>query len=461
MQSRTFVYGMNRGTKRMKIDNTGVKRKIHSYIRWLLVFAFILTLTGCAGETPDKAVPSARLPKLDIWIFFDYNTPGTHYLDLWEQLGEEFGYELNVKTFATEELKDKLRISLACDELPDVFAVWGGSFPEFLFDAGACLPVQEYIDASGFSYASGYVSAYRDGNTYIIPCLVEAYAVTYCNRGLMEQMGLSAPKDWQELLDFVDAVNAYNRKNSTDYPAIGFGNKDSWLGELLYTMIVNRENPYALDELMRGKISFTDDVFLDAAAKIDELNRHHAFAEDFMQTGEVESAENFVKNGAVLMPHQSTIVYYLMENMGEDAIELIQFPDCSDGAFPDYEAYLMNANHEMTPGLCINKKTAYADDAAKICLEFSRRVNEINVTNYGYLNYMNDSSLSVPENLPEPVRQFRAMVDNRKHDTSFWYAVMPKENADKWQNYTKKLYAGVLTPEEFVKEVEGCLEFSQ
>ena len=38
---------------------------------------------------------------------------------------------------------------------------------------------------------------------------------------------------------------------------------------------------------------------------------------------------------------------------------------------------------------------------------------------------------------------------------------MPKENADKWQNYTKKLYAGVLTPEQFVEEVEGeaCLKF--
>ena len=37
----------------------------------------------------------------------------------------------------------------------------------------------------------------------------------------------------------MDAVNAYNEKNGTGYPAIGFGNKDSWLGELLYTMIVN------------------------------------------------------------------------------------------------------------------------------------------------------------------------------------------------------------------------------
>lgn len=430
----------------------------------ILLFLCMLFLTGCR-EGAVQVEQSARepLPQLDIWIFFDYNTPGTHYLDLWSALGEEFGLSLNVKTFATEELKDKLRISLACDELPDIFAVWGGSFPEFLFDAKACLPVQKYIAASGFDYADGYVASYKDGNTYIIPCLVEAYAVTYCNKKLMDRMGVTTPATWEELLDFVDAVNDYNEKNGTDHAAIGFGNKDSWLGELFYTMLVNREDPYALERLMAGNADFTDDVFLEAAAKIDELNRHHAFPDDFMQTGEVESVENFTRDGAVLLPHQSTIVYYLMENMGADAIELIQFPDCSGGSFPDYGTYLMNANDQMTPGLCINKKTEHADAAAEICLEFSRRVNEINVTQYGYLNYMNDTKLQPPADLPEPVKQFRSMVAQRQHLTSFWYAVMPKENADKWQNYTKKLYAGVLTPEQFVEEVEGegCLRFSR
>lgn len=121
----------------------------------------------------------------------------------------------------------KLRIALMCDELPDIFAVWGGSFPR-------------------------YQKSYKDGNTYLIPCLVEAYA------------------------------------------AINLGNKDSWLGELLYTMIVNRMNPYALDELMQGKITFDDAVFKEAAEKIKELNEHHAFPKEYMNTGEVD-ADAFTK----------------------------------------------------------------------------------------------------------------------------------------------------------------------
>lgn len=426
----------------------------------MIIVAAALLISGCAKNRAATSEETAnQKPALDVWIFFDYNTPGTHYLDLWAELEKSFDCQLNVQTYVTEELRDKLRIALACDELPDIFAVWGGSFPEFLFDADACLPVQDYIDNSDNHYKDSYYSKYRDGNTYIIPCLVEAYAVNYGNKALMEKIGVSMPESWEDLITLVDKVNAFNKANGTAYAPIGFGNKDAWLGELMYTMIVNRMDPYALDKLIRSEIDFNDAIFKDAAQKIIELNEHNAFAEDFLQTGEVESVENFVHNSAVLMPHQSTIIYYLLENMGEDAIEVAQFPDCSYGRYGDASQYLMNANHNMTPGLCINKKTRYAGEAAKICLEFSRRVNEINVSQYGYLNFMEDTSIQPPSNLPEPIRSFRAMVKNSKKMTSFWYGVLPKEDADTWRNITLKLYAGALSPDEFIQQGKRCLNF--
>ena len=156
----------------LPVKKPNVKKTLKNILISIFVPAvFIpLCLWGCSEK--DTAVSrreSKQLPQMDVWIFFDYNTPGTHYLDLWESLGETYGYQLNVQTFTTEELKDKLRISLVCGELPDIFAVWGGSCPRFLFDAGACLPVQDYIRVSGLSFADGYLSTYTDGNTYIIP----------------------------------------------------------------------------------------------------------------------------------------------------------------------------------------------------------------------------------------------------------------------------------------------------
>lgn len=90
---------------------------------------------------------------MEVWIFFDYNTPGTHYIDTWDRLEEE--------------------------------------------------------------------------------------------------MNLKAPSTWEELIDFVD-------------------------------------------ELMQGKITFDDAVFKEAAEKIKELNEHHAFPKEYMNTG-VLDADAFTK----------------------------------------------------------------------------------------------------------------------------------------------------------------------
>jgi raffinose/stachyose/melibiose transport system substrate-binding protein len=413
----------------------------------------ILVQTACGNTDIElKQKTEDEQPELEIWSFFDYNTPGTHYLDLWDELEETYGYKLNVKVFATEELKNKLRMALACGELPDIFEVWGGTFPEYLIDANACLPVQDYIEDSGIVYEDHYTYQYDDGNIYVIPCLVEAYAVCYYNNDLMEKIGLTIPTTWEELVEMVDQVTAYNEENGTKITPIGFGNKDAWLGELMYTMIVNRMDPFALEKLKTGELTMEDQLFVQAADDVNLLSEHQAFAEDFMQMGEVESAERFVNGETVMLPHQSTIMYYLMDNMGEDAVTMAQFPDCSGGTYSDYASYLMNANNEMTPGLCINSKTPYADEAAQICLDFSKRVNEINMTQYGYYNYIENETLEAPQELPALVEQFRQMLEGESHLTSFWNVTLPKDNVDSWQNLTKKLYAGSITSNDFVKE---------
>ena len=49
---------------------------------------------------------------LDVWVFFDENTPGTYYVDLWKELAEEKGYDIDLKTYSTENIKYKFKISL-------------------------------------------------------------------------------------------------------------------------------------------------------------------------------------------------------------------------------------------------------------------------------------------------------------------------------------------------------------
>ena len=65
----------------------------------------------------------------------------------------------------------------------------------------------------------------------------------------------------EELMALVQQVNIYNEAHGTEYAAIELGDKDSWLGELLYTVIVNRIDPYAQEKLAFGEMDFSAPVF--------------------------------------------------------------------------------------------------------------------------------------------------------------------------------------------------------
>lgn len=436
--------------------HTGWKRILSVLI--LTMFACGL-FAGCSvGSDMISEQVEEEKKEFEIWVFFDINTPDSYYIDLWDTLGEKYGYSIDVKVYSTEQIKDKLRIALACNELPDIFLVWGGKYPDYLFDAGACIPVQDYLDTADVEFKESYIQPYKDGNNYIIPCLVEAYAVTFCNNELLDKMELEIPETWDELLAFVEKVNAYNTVHGTDYAALELGAKDSWLGELLYCMIVNRMDPYAFDRLERGEAEFSDEIFVEAAQRVRQLVEMGAFPGDYMETGEVEAVENFIHQEAVLFPHQSTIVYYLMKNMGEENLQMVQFPSCAAEYDEDYASYMMKINYTLTPGLCISSKNEFQEESAKLCLEFAKRVNEINVTEHGYLN-MTEEKLDPPEELPVAVWQFRNMVDDAQKYTAYWYAELSMDNGNNWRNLTKKLFAGEIGVEEFIQEGALYLQF--
>ena len=468
---RNFYREKQKSTKNIELpgeQKKGLKGK--KTLKQILPMFLILLLcsflmAGCSGasgtnqEKEQADQSSEDKVHLSVWAFFDENTPGTYYVDLWDELAEKYGYEIELKTYSTEQIKDKLKIALVCDEMPDIFAVWGGNYPDFLFDADACIPVENYLKEADVQFADSYVQSYEDGHNYIIPCLVEAYAVTYCNQELMQKMGLSVPQTWEELLDLVQKVNAYNEKNGTDYAAIELGDKDSWLGELLYTVIVNRLDPYAQDKLVSGQTDLTDPVFLQAADMLMQLKEMHAFPENMLELGEVEAVQNFADGKAVLFPHQSTIVYHLLDEMGADAVSMEQFPSCNPEYDTDYARYMVDINHTLTPGLCISSNTKYPDQAAELCLDFATKVNERNVTQYDYVDIVKESSLKATADSPLAVQQFHAMLDQAKHYTPLWYAVLNQTDGDNWRNLTRKLLGGAVSPQEFVQDAGQYLNW--
>lgn len=407
--------------------------------------------SGASGAGPAKDV------SLSIMIGYDAASVGQHYIDQWQTIADKLGYKISLDAPGANPYKTKIQVALAGGELPDIFSVAGGTGEDPYIDAGVVLPVQNYIDSSGINFKPMYKSKYKDGNSYIIPAREDSFALTFANTDLLSKIGVSVPKTWDDLLNVVKATNSYNKAHGTKLAAIGLGASDRWVAELLYTMVVNRENPNAFDDLMSGKATMeSNPVFIDAARKIQQLSSMGAFPSGYMQTASADASTIFEAGQYVLYPHQSSMIN-IFENKMPDKFEVFQFPDCATPADPNYAQNLMNGNGTVEQGLMISKKSKNPDEAAKLALEFAKEVNQINVTKYGYPGIISDDSIQMPSDIAKPSVDFAAMAKNETHLTSYWYAAVPSNTGEQWRDLVAKLFGNAVTPEDFVAQGQKIL----
>ena len=85
-------------------------RKLHCKVMPALLSAvFLVVFLGGCTQKKSVAQQEPAKAELEVWTFFDKNVPGAYYVFLWDTLAEKYGYDINVKSYSTEQLKDKLQ----------------------------------------------------------------------------------------------------------------------------------------------------------------------------------------------------------------------------------------------------------------------------------------------------------------------------------------------------------------
>ena len=412
-------------------------------------------------NTPSEAAQAGTQTtfngeKVTVWVSYDAASLGEHYVTLWGELAKDLGIDMEFENMSSEDFKTKIKVALTGDELPDLFTVWGGSYLDPFFEADAVIPVEDYLKQYQINPAAAYNVAAADGHLYVIPSKEEAYAVTYVNTKLRDQIGISSnPTTWTELLELIEATNTYNQANGTKLAAIGLGVADRWVGEVLYTVIVNSLDENAFSKLMSGEIDFSDPVFLEAANRIKTLVDMGAFPSGMIQTKSTEANELFMADQYVLYAHQSSVLQKFAAGMDTNSLEVIPFPDCQEPVNTSYMTNLMNGNGSIMPGLCISRKAKNPDAAAALATAFSVAANKINVLDYGNPGYLVDDALVPTKEFAKSLTQFSDLVKNVKHLTPYWYAVLPASQGEAWRDLTMALYAQAVTPEKFVAQAKA------
>jgi raffinose/stachyose/melibiose transport system substrate-binding protein len=285
-------------------------RKIFTILSLVLVAAFILAACApAATEAPATAVPTAvptAAPAEPVAVEWWHITTVDPGLTLWQTMADEYmaahpNVKINITVLENEAFKTKLTTVMQGGTPPDIFQSWGGGAMNDQINAGLLLDITSYLDADGGAWRNtfgpGALAVYAlDGKNYGVPWDMGMVGWWY-NKDLFAQANITQPPaTWSE---FIDDVKAFKAANITP---ISLGEKDTWTGmhiwSYLATRLCGKDGFLAAADRAGG--SFTDQCFVDAGTKLQELIALEPFQPGFL--GAVhDDMQGYFGNGKAAM----------------------------------------------------------------------------------------------------------------------------------------------------------------
>lgn len=169
-----------------------------------------LALAGCAGGT-DAASTDGKGQELTVWIMKGTNPDASAFYDkVSDAFEEETGATVKIEEIQWADAHDRFVTSIAGGTTPDI-AETGTTWTAEFADAGALLPLDEYVDAEkglrGDLVEGLEVAGTYDGELYGMPWYAGVRSLVY-RADVFEELGLEAPKTWDDIVAAGEAIKA-------------------------------------------------------------------------------------------------------------------------------------------------------------------------------------------------------------------------------------------------------------
>lgn len=172
----------------------------------------VLGLAACSsgGDGNADGDVDGSGKTLDVWIMQGTNPDSeAFFAEVADAFEAETGATLNVEYVQWADAHDRFVTSIAGGTTPDV-AETGTTWTAEFADAGALAPIGDHVDAAGLGddLVDGLVeSGTYDGELYGMPWYAGVRSLVY-RSDVFEELGLSAPTTWQEIVEAGEAIKA-------------------------------------------------------------------------------------------------------------------------------------------------------------------------------------------------------------------------------------------------------------
>jgi|TARA_B110000114_G_scaffold185540_1_gene233044 raffinose/stachyose/melibiose transport system substrate-binding protein len=325
-----------------------------------------LALSACAAVGDDSSSSGGEETTATMkngTLRFAMGSPGEAQIAVWDEVAAAYELANPGMTVEMDYVDDDLYQTIGLPNLlsgraaPDIYFEWAGSRLVERNNGGYAADVSEYVDGgvlSGIWADSAFSSGEIDGKYLLVPHKADVTNVLWYNVDIFDEVGISPPTTWDEMLNTCDALNA------AGYIPMATGNKDlwaagNWLGHMSSRVV--GEDVY--DSALAQRSSFGDPEWVEAFGYIKEMVDRGCVNDSANAIADNEGAQLFFQGAAAMHPIGSWLVSWAIDeapDLNFDYVNLPSMPGAGD----------QNSVIGVLTGYVINEMSEFKNEAAAL-----------------------------------------------------------------------------------------------
>ncbi|MUV37215.1 putative ABC transporter extracellular-binding protein YurO [Lentibacillus sp. JNUCC-1] len=417
-----------------------MKKGILSFIMLLLIIPMI---AACSSDDEQANASGKDVVEIDFFHRWPNEPRKTFYNEkIEEYMDEHPNVKINVNSVLNDSYKEKIKVLVSSNELPDIFSSWSDSFASNLVSSGKIMPLddvmsedKEWSDQILESQLSGFTF---DDTIYGAPFTVDGKAFFY-NKKIFEENNLEPPETFNELISVLDKL----QQNGYETPIVA-GLSDKWVvSHFMGTIFQRILDPEVLEEDYNKETGeFTDPGYVEGLEAFQKLT---SYMGDISTAINNEEARNMFSSGEVPISYSQFAEFRMVQEGGDVDFDFFDFPAFKDGKGDPKaltgapEGWMLSEN--APPEAVDFLKFLTSEETA---FEFTKKDGQLNAIK-GAVTEENTSDIGL--------RAYKLITDASK--TAPWFDNAVDINvADVFMRGGQSLATNQKTPEEVMNEVQ-------
>lgn len=295
----------------------------------MLCSLFTLSMTACSSTS--KQANSQTSGKTVIKFFHRWpNEPRNSY---YKEVVAEFekqnpDIKVQMDCVLNDSYKEKIRVLVSSNDIPDIFTSWSDSFAENLVASGKVKALDD-LYAKNKDWSSQIVESQIkpftfNSKIYGVPLTLDGKAFFY-NKDIFQKNGLTPPKTFDEFIDVLEKLKSAGYKT----PLIE-GLSDAWaISHYLGTMNQRMLDPTVLKKDYNAKTGeFTDPGYVKVLENFKKLTGYMGQSATSIDH---ETARNMFSSGEVPIMYLQFAEIKMVKDAAKFSFGYFDFPTFSDG----------------------------------------------------------------------------------------------------------------------------------